>query len=390
MCQRPSLTISNNKQSDNNKQNIKQQSQTNNNLSNNNTDNNNTHSATNHEHDDDDDNHMLTPLVNAALTKNPEYAKILFGKLTTKQQLNIHYKPMYEWIKCWIGLITYAYYSEYIPKWLFLLFIVQRVGIHTNAGHDSIHLPSKPIWGYRVFGSILFLGGFVPIAPCVTDIRSAHCHFHHRTKGPLSPSKYDEDSKWASLPLWQMALNFFLMPGHASVIDIVFHQYPSLKASLEERLTTNFFHYAQLVTMYKLLNDPSLFLQILLTGHVTMFLVWITFSGFVHRASFYEFMLSIDATGRRRIPYVDPILYALVGRGLITEVKFHDIHHTHGAYVRSLACQYERSDGTYGWDEIEEACAAIVDEGLLVDPITLKPMSGVSEIGHQINSRKRL
>ena len=378
MCQRPSL--SSNKHNNND---IVAKTSRDSKIENNNN------PEPNNDGDNATDEHgSQTPFVNASLIKNPKYAKVLFGKLTPHQERAIHYKPMYEWIKCWVAILVYSYFPSYIPRWIFLLYIAQRVAIHANVGHDSIHLRSKPIWEYRIFGSILFCAGFIPVAPCITDIRSVHCHDHHRTKGPLSPSKYDEDSKWAKLPMWQMVVNFFLMPGHASVVDILFHQYPTRKASLEERVTTNFFHWLQLATMYHVLGNQT-FWYTLMTGHVAMFFVWIVFSGFVHRPSFYEFLIWVDPSGRRRIPVVDPILYALAGRGLTTEVKFHDVHHTHGAYVRSLAAQLERSDGSWGWDEIEECCADIVDEGLLIDPITLLPMSGLSEINHQLGTRKR-
>ena len=317
-------------------------------------------------------------LVHAALAKKPRY-QVLFGKLNATQEQHIHWKVAHSWVTLWLAILAYS--MGFLPRPVLLLVMAQCSIKHVGAVHDAGHLRSRPPLFARMLGLTLFCGGFMPVALCYEDIQHRHNDWHHRTRSPLEPSKYDDDSKWSHLPIWRMTLNFFLVPSHSSALEILHIYLTRPVTRWQERILSNLFHWTQLALLYRLVGNDT-FWMILWVGHFTMGTIWTVFHGFTHRAEYYKWMMWMDPSGARRLGVVDTVVGLLIGKGLWLELKWHDIHHTHSAFMPTFDAPKQRG---YSWDEIEAACADLVAEGLLITPEG-KPTSALWQIGIQISS----
>jgi hypothetical protein len=191
----------------------------------------------------------------------------------------------------------------------------------------------------------------MPFACTYGDSEHAHIKDHHRTKGPLDRSERDLDSIWSELPMWQLLLNYFVYPSQSSAWGIVFHQYATHPMLLwPERIAVNIFHWAQLYLLYQ----TGVFWTVLFTGHCSMFALWAGFHGFMHRPGFYKFLIESNPSGARKFHPILEGIGRLISEHAWIEMKWHDVHHSHGHAVMSFASQELRGVTV---EEIEAACA---------------------------------
>jgi hypothetical protein len=148
-----------------------------------------------------------------------------------------------------------------------------------------------------------------------------------------------------------------------------------------ERIAVNIFHWAQLYLLYQ----TGVFWTVLFTGHCSMFGLWAGFDGLLHRPDFYKFLIESDPSGARKVHPILESIGRLISEHAWIEIKWHDVHHSHGHAVLSFGSQNLRGVTV---DEIEAACADLVDEGLFLDS-NGKPVSPLAEVGHKVGSRKR-
>ena len=320
-------------------------------------------------------------LVNAALVNRPEFAEVLFKKLTERQELIIHFQPLMYWSMGWVAILLFAF--SFIPKWLCGLAVGLIIIKHTGAVHNCAHLKGNMPFLLRMTGQNLFCSGFYPFAGTQGDWEWDHIKRHHVTKGPFDHSQNDHDLDWAALPLWKLLLHHFLLVTPSAGWDVVFFQYFCNPASIwPERIALNLCHWTQLFLLYRLCGAND-FWSILVTGHIATFIIGYFFHGIIHRPCWYRFLTEIDPSGERKIPIVDSILYFLFG-SIWAEAKWHDVHHTH---YHSLLCFVVPKVRGFTFNEIDSACADMADEGLFVDS-NGECVSPLAEIGHKVGARK--
>lgn len=319
-------------------------------------------------------------LANAALVNKPEYGDVLFGKLTQHQEQKLHYRMLKYWSLCWTSILLN--YLGCLPLFFTCLLVGYSCLNHIVVGHDNFHLRGKMPMHLRMVGFGLFCSGYMPFACTYGDNEHEHIKAHHLTKGPLDRSEKDLDTLWSDQPLWKMLLHFFVDPAHTSAYDIIFHQYATHPADIwPERIAANICHWAQLYLLYQ----TGIFWTILFTGHCSMFLIWTAFHGLIHRPDFYKFLLDSDPSGGRRIHPILETIARLISEPAWIEMKWHDVHHTHGHSLLSFGAQEIRG---VTFDEIEAALADLVDEGLFVDSDG-NGVSPLGEAGHKVGSRKQ-
>jgi len=265
------------------------------------------------------------------------------------------------------------------PMWLLLPTVAWCCLLHTVNCHDLNHAREPPPMLVRWTGYGLFCAGFLPLASTWIDAAHQHIKVHHlKTKGPLDHHD-DPHSRMGRMTIPKMVLTCFLMPGHVSLEDILFHQILKNPPFWTDRILTNLAHWLQLAVLYRV--GP--FFPVLLAGHVGMFSLWILFSGFLHQDDFFRLLVNVDPSGMRVIPFVESIMKCVSPNAWL-EIKWHDLHHSHALAQRTFGHAMAR--GT-SYEQIDSACANLVDEGLFLDN-SGKPFSPLAKVGHVPGSRK--
>lgn len=326
-------------------------------------------------------------LLNAALTQKAEYADILFCELNPRQEFRIHCSHLCYLALCWAAILLYS--SGSIPKSVMCVLVFVGCLNHVGISHDSAHLlkSTMPFYLRIISGVTPFCAGFMPVAATYGDSQFEHNKVHHATKGALDLVQGDRDSRYAHLPMYQMFLCFFFNPSHTAPWDIILYQWFGGHHPADqwpERICLNVTHWLQLTLLYRI-GGPHTFGTVLCTGHFAMFATWSILHGLLHSPGWYRFITTVDPSGARNLhPWMEP-----VGRNLLPAVwlgvKWHDVHHAFVLGMPTLRAGLIRG---YSYDEVNEALADLVDEGLFVDAAG-KGVSPLAEIGHQIGSRKK-
>jgi len=316
---------------------------------------------------------------NPKITENEKYNKVVFGQLTPGQERYLGMLLLPFWALAWAAIALHTY--EYIPTWALCLLVFYANVKHTVAAHDCWHLRNPLPFQYRMGGSAMFCGGFMPFACTFGDVEHQHVRTHHKhTKGVADHNDLDNDSIWSSYPLPLMLIGMFISPSHMSAYEIIFYQYAKNPSFLwPERIAANILHWAQLYVLYQ---TPS-FWPALMAGHVAQWFLWVIFHGLLHRPSFLKFLLDVDPSGLRQVPILDTIFYVISANAWL-EIKWHDMHHTHVKAVQTYGAAMARG---YTYDQIQRACADACDDGLLIDEkgVVASPLA---EVGHVPGSRK--
>lgn len=148
-----------------------------------------------------------------------------------------------------------------------------------------------------------------------------------------------------------------------------------------ERILATLFMYAQ----FALLHQMGILFPALLASHLANAQTYILFHGLLHRPSWYRMLVSVDPSGGRRIPYVDPVLCALLGEEVWAEILLHDIHHSHSLQVGCTHLQYVT--GRASSKRIRAALEGMADEGAMIDASTGTAFSPLESVGHQLGAR---
>lgn len=321
-------------------------------------------------------------VVNLKLCKDPEFQHVLFGRLNQSQERFLHYVCFLYPVLNWLAILGYVqgYYETWVLYPMVALFCIR----HTVNEHDCSHLKTPLPFVFRLSTYGLFCAGFMPLAATFGDVTYQHMRVHHvETKGVIDAD--DPHSRLGRMPLWRMALQCFFSPGHVGMEDVLFHYLPKNPASLwPERIAANLLHWAQLWTLYQLV-EQDVFWKILFAGHVGMFILWLFFNGLIHNDDFFRVVLKLDPSGLRRThPLVDGLFY-IVSSNAWLEVKWHDVHHAMHIANCTFGTQMARG---MTYSQIELACANIVDRGLFIDEVTKEPVSPLAAAGHKVGSRR--
>jgi len=317
--------------------------------------------------------------ANAAVVDKPKYGNVLFGQLTERQEQLLQYRMLKYWSICWASIVLN--FIGFVPLWLTCLMVAYSCLNHVVVGHDNMHLRSQMPMHLRMVGFGLWCSGYMPFACTYGDNQHEHVKEHHTTKGLFDRSERDLDTIWSDKPIVEMLLRFFLYPSHMSAWDIVFHQYLTHPAELwPERIAANIVHWVQLYLLYQ----TGIFWTVLFVGHCTMCLTFSAFHGLIHRPGFFKFLIESDPSGARQTHPIIEIVCRLVSEHAWMEMKWHDVHHSHGHSVLTYAAQEMRGVTIV---EIETALAELVDEGLFVDA-NGKGVSPLAEVGHRVGSRR--
>jgi hypothetical protein len=317
---------------------------------------------------------------NTAVVDNPKYSTVLFGKLTQHQERMLQYRMLRYWFICWTCIVLNSYFGV-VPLWFTCVMVAYCCLNHAVVAHDNMHLRSRMPMHLRMVGFGLWCSGYMPLACTYGDIEWEHIKDHHSTKGVLDRSENDLDSMWSDKPMIEMFLRFFVYPSHTSGWDIIFHQYLTHPAELwPERVAANIVHWVQLYLLYQ----TGIFWTVLFVGHCTMALTWFAFHGLLHRPSFYKFLIESDPSGARMTHPIIEVVCRLISEHAWMDIKWHDVHHSHGRSVLTYASHEMRGVPMV---DVETALADLVDEGLFVDADG-KGVSPISIVGHKIGSRK--
>lgn len=321
---------------------------------------------------------------NAALTRNPKYERFFQG-LTEGEERTLNNKQFKWWACAWATILARAFPG--LPLWLYypsmLIFGVHHI-VHS---HDNNHRHANPLpFLKRLTGYGLFYSGFLPLAPTFCDIAHQH-RLHHKTKCQIDFSPDDNDS-WRSVlswPLWVLANG--LQPSFFCFSETFWHLFVNPARFWPERVVVNLLHWAQLALLYRLVGQ-KVFRLTLMTGHIGTAMIMGYFNGLAHRPGFIEWLVdrTADPSGMRRGDALMRLQAAVLGTvfpAAWLEIKWHDLHHSH-LHI-SIGARFIKG---MTWAEIDEMCADICDEGLLVDKAG-NPVSPLEDVGHKVGTRKK-
>lgn len=301
---------------------------------------------------------------------------ILFEKTTSYEEQTLIFWRYAYFAVYWLVV---AFYAAGLLKSLAFGAIINVVMLRWMlANHNTMHMRSAPSTSlfFRVCTPPM---GFQPVAATFGDNVYQHLKDHHlHTKEVLDVN--DPDSWWSTIPLPLMVFGLMVSPSDASAYEIL-GQYMHGPVELwGERIVGTL----TLWTQYAILHQMGVLLPTLLAAHVGCVATFIFFHGLLHRPSYYQFLVAIDPSGRRRIPYVDAVFNLLIDPAAWLEMKFHDVHH---AFVGIGDIHMHYTSGRASADQIEQACVSMVDEGLFVnaDGHAVSPLESV---GHRLGSHR--
>lgn len=307
--------------------------------------------------------HERAKKVNPAILNNPKYA-YLFKQHTDSEIWWKVQSPMGLWwatswaviVGCWLGLYPWPVMTlGFIVCFLRWGYAIHE-GMHGHVGLSE-NVNALPLCLHNCMPFF----GFNPFAICYRDLAWLHVREHHKVvKSIMDHDTGDWDTYWSSRPLWWTSLLLFVQPSHFSIPEVLWQWWHCPASHWPYRLMNQVVMMGQWFVAYKM----GLLLPCICMGHLGSYLLIFLFHGLTHRQSYYEVMMA-DPSGKRLVPWIDPIVNALVGAGMWADMKFHDIHHAFATVTAfgtiSFQCRF------HPWEKVRDDCADMVDVGLFVD-----------------------
>eukprot|EP00928_Gymnodinium_smaydae_P053338 TRINITY_DN3734_c0_g1_i1.p1 TRINITY_DN3734_c0_g1~~TRINITY_DN3734_c0_g1_i1.p1 ORF type:complete len:401 (+),score=72.70 TRINITY_DN3734_c0_g1_i1:77-1204(+) len=312
--------------------------------------------------------------VNNSFEENPA-TSMLFHKLSPAE-FRMHLLKLNSW---WFynWLLILALFIGGIGKVTFTIVQVYIVLRYMILAHDTVHMIEDPPLLAAVCKPIL---GFLPVTMTYGDSKLHHVKYHHlENKAVLD--HHDNDSRWGSVPFLASLIGMFFYPGSNGPYEVVYYYFHGHAHVWPERIFGTLFYWLQLCVLYQM----GLLWTVLLAGHLGSYATMLFLHGILHRASWFSYIIWADPSGKRRLPVLDTLMYGLFGYPTWMELKWHDVHHSHGLGMGSISVHME----VRGIDPetAEEAFATMVDEGLFVDSAGQKT-SLLEDVGHRVGARQ--
>jgi hypothetical protein len=320
---------------------------------------------------------------NAAVTAKPQYSKFFRG-LTPAEEHTMYDRQFRWWRIAWATILARAFLG--LPLWLFYPLMTYCCMQHIVHAHDNNHRHVNPLpFLNRLTGYGMFCSGFLPVAVTFGDIAFQH-RLHHKTKCQIDIAEEDNDSWRGNLPWYLWLPVNLLQPSFISFCEPFSYLFRNPAYFWPERIAANLCHWAQLAMLYHLL--PNEFWFTLLAGHVGAAAIMGYFNGLLHQPTWLKMLIDpvADPSGMRHgnaFFHIQEIVLGTLLPSAWLECKYHDLHHS---YINTSIGACFIKGMTY--NEIDEVCAEICDEGLFVDT-SGRPVSPLEDLGHKPGSRKK-